>query len=255
MLGEPFVCGNDANFTERVYHAGLGCVQTSTSTATSSLVTTFLSRLSMLLLAGWLPLSSQAQTVAADKAGNLFFTDGAGKRTQLTADGRDSVPSLDPARHRVVFVRATPGQTVDVGVGDVEATELWIVDVDGRHATMLLRGKANQKMEKVLGSMDVPQFSPDGQTIYFQSMAWVTSGAIHAYDLARKTDRFVCAGNELEVVPRGEYAGCLLATQHRYFLGGGSYDWYYLLRPNGKEVGVVGEDPETFRATYIKASR
>ena len=38
-------------------------------------------------------------------------------------------------------------------------------------------------------------------------------------------------------------------------VGGGSYDWYYLLRPNGKEVGVVGEDPETFRATYIKAPR
>lgn len=64
----------------------------------------------------------------------------------------------------------------------------------------------------------------------------------------------MCAGNELEVVPGGEFAGCLLATQHRYFLGGGSYDWYYLLRPNGKEVGVVGDDTEIFHATYVKSS-
>ena len=38
--------------------------------------------------------------------------------------------------------------------------------------------------------------------------------------------------------------------QHRYFLGGGSYDWYWLLRPDGKEVGPVGETTENFEATY-----
>lgn len=134
----------------------------------------------VLLLTGFLPLGVRAQTVAVDEVGNLFFTDAVGKRTQLTAASKDSAPSLDPAKRRVVFVRATPGRTVDVGVGEVEATELRIVDVDGRHARMLLRGQASQKMERVLGSMDVPQFSPDGRTIFFQSMAWVTSGAIHA---------------------------------------------------------------------------
>ena len=149
-----------------------------------------------LLLVGCLAFNARAQTVAADKAGNLFFTDATGKRTQLTAKGKDSVPSLDPAKRRVVFVRATPGQTVDVGIGDV----------DGRNATMLLRGKDNQKLEKVLGSLDVPQFSPDGRMVYFQSMAWVTSGAIHAYNLTTKREHFVCAGNELEVIPSGETA-------------------------------------------------
>ena len=65
-----------------------------------------------------------AQTVVADEQGNLFFTDVAGKRTQITAEGRDSVPSPDPAKRQVVFARATPGRTIDMGVGEVEATEL-----------------------------------------------------------------------------------------------------------------------------------
>lgn len=193
-----------------------------------------------LLLAGWLAPGARAQTVAAD-GGNLFFADATSQRTQLTAESKDSAPSLDPAKRRVVFVRATPGRTVNVGIGEVEATELWTVDTDGRHATLRLRGRASRDLEKVLGSMDVPQFSPDGRTIYFQSMAWATSGALYAYNLVANKDRFVCEGNDLQVIPSGEYAGCLLATRHRHVLGGGSYYWYYLLRPNGKEVGTVGE--------------
>ena len=49
-----------------------------------------------------------------------------------------------------------------------------------------------------------------------------------------------------KVVPSGEYAGCLLVTQHRYFIGGGSYDWYYLVRSNGKRLGAVGEAIDHF---------
>jgi hypothetical protein len=54
----------------------------------------------------------------------------------------------------------------------------------------------------------------------------------------------------LKVVPSGEYKDCLLVQQHRYFVGSGSYDWYWLLRPDGKEVGPVGEDTSNFEATY-----
>ena len=42
------------------------------------------------------------------------------------------------------------------------------------------------------------------------------------------------------------------SRQHRYFIGGGSYDWYWLLKPDGKEVGPVGEDTENFKTTYLK---
>jgi hypothetical protein len=55
----------------------------------------------------------------------------------------------------------------------------------------------------------------------------------------------------LRVVPFGEYRDHLLVQQHRYFLGGGSYDWFFLFTPGGKEVGVVGEDISNFISLYV----
>ena len=209
----------------------------------------FLSAVLAIVAPGFL----QAQKVAADKKGNLVFTDATGKLTHLTAEGKDSAPALDPAKRRIVFVRATPGKKVSTGSGEVEATELRIMDVDGKNTAVILRGADDPKVERVLADFQSPQFSPDGKTIYFLGSAWATSGAIHAFDLTTKKVRFVCPGNDLEVVPGGEYAGNLLVQQHRYFLGGGSYDWYWLLHPDGKEIGVVGETTENFREMYFDA--
>ena len=77
-------------------------------------------------------------------------------------------------------------------------------------------------------------------------------GAVHVLDLSTKKEQFVCAGNSLEVIRSGEHKDCLLVQQHRYFIGGGSYDWFWLLRPDGKEVGPVGEETENFKEMYLK---
>jgi len=84
------------------------------------------------------------------------------------------------------------------------------------------------------------------------SPAWTTSGAVHVVNTTNGKERFVLAGNDLEVIHSGEYRDHLLVSQHRYFVGGGSYDWYWLFRPDGEEVGPVGEDPENFRSMYMK---
>ena len=86
----------------------------------------------------------------------------------------------------------------------------------------------------------------------FCSAAYAVSGAIHAYDVTTHQVRFVMAGNAPQVVPAGEYKGDLLVEQHRYFLGGGSYDWYWLFEPNGKEIGPVGETTDNFREMYFQ---
>ena len=182
----------------------------------------------------------------------FFFTDAAGKRTQVTKEGNNSSPCLDPAKKRIAFVRATPGKMVDTGSGRVQATELCVIDTEGKTGEVLVRGADDPKPENVLADFSTPQFSPDGKTLYFVSAAWAVSGAVHAYDFATKAVRYVCPGNDLEVVPKGEYAGHFLVQQHRYFLGGGSYDWYWLLKPDGTEVGPVGEDPAMFREMYVK---
>lgn len=202
------------------------------------------------------PSSLLAQKVSADKKGHLYLTDAKGKRTQLTKQGKNSDPVLDPAKQRIAFVRATPGKTVETGSGEAEATELCIIDTEGKTGEVLVTGANHPKPEEVLGDFSTPCFSPDGGTLYFVSAAWATSGAVHAYDFATKQVRYICPGNDLSVVPgKGEYAGHLLMTQHRYFLGGGSYDWYWLCKPDGTEVGPVGEDTKMFREMYMKAEK
>jgi hypothetical protein len=59
---------------------------------------------------------------------------------------------------------------------------------------------------------------------------------------------------EFSVVPEGKYKGDLIVKQHRPKLALGYYDWFYLLKPNGEQVGVIGEnkdDVDYFLDTYV----
>lgn len=146
-------------------------------------------------------------------------------------------------------MRAAPEQKISSGSGD-DVSEIWTVQSDGSGAGRLVTPRASRKMQEVIAFCSAPHFSTDGRRLFFQSTAWVTSEAVHVVDLRTRKEHFVCAGNEFEIVRSGEYRDCLLVQQHRYFIGGGSYNWYWLLRPDGKEVGPVGEDTVMFKETY-----
>ena len=192
-----------------------------------------------------------AQKATADKKGNVWYTDAAGKRARLTTDGKNSDPALSPDKRRIAYVHKVPGKEISTGAGEATPTELRIMDIDGKNQETLVRSADAERVEEVLASFSSPAWSPDGRTLYFCSGAWATSGAIHAYDFERKTQRYVMPGNGPEVVPSGEYRGHLLVEQHRYFLGGGSFDWYWLFTPEGKQVGPVGETTDSFRERYF----
>lgn len=191
------------------------------------------------------------QTVSV-KDGNIQFTDQTGKTTAVTSSGRDSNPLLAPDGKWIAFVRKVDGKKIATGSDEVDPAELWQVRVDGKEATMLVRCRESEKVESLIGGFDSLQFSPDGKLLYFVTPAWATSGAVHVVDTTNRKERYLFPGNNLKVVAAGEYKGCLLVQQHRYFIGGGSYDWFWLLRSDGKEVGPVGEDTESFEATYGK---
>ncbi len=197
--------------------------------------------------------AARAQKAMADKKGNVYYTDAAGKRTQLTKTGKDSDACLSPDKRQVVYVRRVAGKPIPTGSGNILPTELRLMDVDGTHDTLLVRNAEGEKPEDILADFASPTFSTDGRTIYFSSAAWATSGAIHAYDTTMKTVRFVLAGNNPQVVPAGDYKDDLLVQQHRYFLGGGSFDWYWLFdpKPNGEEIGPVGGNTKNFREMYF----
>lgn len=192
-----------------------------------------------------------AQTVAVTD-GNIQFTDKSGHTTALTSGGRDSGPVLAPDGRWVVFVRKVDGKKIATPSDEVDPTELWQVRTDGKEATLLLKCREFEKPESVIAAFENLQFSTNGKLVYFVTPAWATSGAVHVVDTTNRKERYLFPGNGLKAVPSGEYKDCLLVQQHRYFVGGGSYDWYWLLRPDGKEVGPVGEDTENFEATYGK---
>jgi hypothetical protein len=194
---------------------------------------------------------ANAQKVSVQN-GNICISSANGEVKALTSSGHDSEPALSPDGKWVVFVRSVPGKKISTGLGDMDATELWQIRADGKNPTVLVHAKDSDKMETVLAGFSRPQFSTNGRLVYFLSEAWATSGALHVVDTTNGKEHFVCPALEFEVVPSGEYRDCLLVAQHRYFIGGGTYNWFWLLRPDGKEVGPVGEDTENFKATYVR---
>lgn len=204
------------------------------------------------ILLGSAALVSARPAVSA-RGGNIYIVNDAGVEKQLTSGGHDANPVLDPAGQWITFVRETSKKAVASGAGEHPATELWQVCADGKEPLMLVATRESDKMESLVATFDEVQFSSDGRLVYFVTAAWATSGAVHVVDTTNRKERFVIAGNGLQVVPSGEYRDHLLVSQHRYFLGGGSYDWYYLFTPAGKEVGVVGESTENFMELYVKS--
>jgi dipeptidyl aminopeptidase/acylaminoacyl peptidase len=193
---------------------------------------------------------THAQKVSVQNGNVSFFFGDETKK--LTNSGHDSEPVLAPDGKWIVFIRTIPGRKISTGSGEAEETQLWQIRADGKESTCLVRSKSSDKMETLLAGFSKPQFSTNGKLVYFLSEAWTTSGALHVVDTTNGKEHFVCPALEFEVVPGGEYRDDLLVQQHRYFIGGGSYDWFWLLKSDGKEVGPVGEDTENFKTTYLK---
>lgn len=208
--------------------------------------------LPLLVLVLLVHTTAAAQSVTV-QGGNVIYrasADAAPRR--LTSSGVDREPRLSPDGRMVAFIRGTPGDSVETVYGHGETTELWTVRVDGGDARRWVRGRASDEPAQALAQLHTPRWAPNGLRIYFLSSAWVTSNAVHEVEVATGRERFIAPGNSLEVVPSGGFAGHLLVEQHRYFLAGGSYDWIWLLMPDGTPVDAVGEDEsaiEKFLAT------
>ncbi len=119
--------------------------------------------------------------------------------------------------------------------------ELWVKYPDGRQEK-LVTAKPNEEPEKNIGEIRKAEFSPDKTKVYFETEAWVTSGAVHVVEVKTKKENYLCPGNLVAVISKGPYTGYLIVNQHRYLKGGGSYDHNFLVDENGKEVKDLGED-------------
>lgn len=190
---------------------------------------------------------SAAPQVYSD-AGNIYIErDGA--KTKLTTSEMDVDPVLAPNGDYVVYTRQGRGRTVhgydisQVCTTEPRSDELRRINADGSGDKLLLRGRKGRP-ERQLCDFRNKQFSSDGGRLYFLTSGWATSGALHVLDTRSGDERFVMPANDVLVLSfcPNKYKDDIVVLTHRYFLLGGSYDWYWLYDPTGKkELGPLGE--------------
>jgi hypothetical protein len=187
-----------------------------------------------------LAAGAQAATVSVEH-GNIVVN---GK--PITHSGHDSDPVASRDGKRIVFTRTT-GKSMDCqGNGaQSDAYELWTANADGSGARKLLGVAPNDDLHKSICGFQGAQFSSNGNLLYFETPAWATSGAIHVYDFRAGKEHYVIDGDDVMVLANcdaPEYRDKLIVTQHKYFVFSGSYDWPWLISPQGKTLGLVGGD-------------
>ena len=187
------------------------------------------------------------QTVS-EAHGNIVFIDADGRSREITSDQLDSEPNLCGDHRNLVFVRSTPGRKTDTGLGDIELTELWMAQTDGRQRLRrVLSGHAgtlDPGPNMVMAGLAEPQFSPDCQRVYFSATTWATSVAFHVLDVKTGKTKFLYAGLGIEIVRTGRYKGSLIATKHPIIEDRGRTIVYWLLDADGRELKRVGETEE-----------
>jgi hypothetical protein len=157
-----------------------------------------------------------------------------------------------PCCRRTARLLFTPGRAAAAAVGITEPhqfcpteprpDELRRINLDGGDDRLLLKGRGGNP-EHQLCDFKSKQFSSDSRRLYFLNPAWATSDALHAFDVRGGAEHFLLPANDFLVLNfcPGKYKDHLVVLSHRYFLFGGSYDWYWLYDPAGKkEIGPVG---------------
>jgi len=208
----------------------------------------------LVVVAGWLGNAAAAIVFARD--GNVFYQNG-GKPVQMTDSGRDRAPVLHPKGEWVYFFRLgkpPAGDAITVpSEKPVLQEELWRIRTDGTRPAMLYRAKEDTSIggdgPYAVARLDNLQFSPDGDKVYFHTFDWFMSWAIHVMKPDGTFEKMIGDGNDTRIILStggegvDEYRGYIVTSRHRYFVFGGTYDWYYLCTPDmQKEIGPVGRD-------------
>lgn len=190
--------------------------------------------------------------VVSTENGNVVIRAEDGRVIPLTEGGKDSEPVISADEKFVVFTRAgTPSKAMEAcsaSAAETPAQELWAVNIDGSGARKLLETKPSDDVKNAVCGFIGKQFDIEGGLLYFETPAWATDNAIHVLDLKTGKEKFVVAGSSFGLVTCTDspYSNHIIASQHRYYIQGGSYDWYYLFKPDGTEVGTFGEEPSSF---------
>lgn len=201
----------------------------------------------VILLSGTVAAQAQATRVYSD-AGNIVIERN-GSSAKLTTSEMDLDPVLSPNGGFVVYTRQGRGRSPrtyefnQTCPTEPRPDKLRRINVDGSGDQLLLTGRKGEP-ERQLCDFRSKQFSADGRRLYFLTPAWASSGALHVYDLRAGEEHFLMPAKGVLVLSfcKNRYKDDLVVLSRRYFMLGGSYDWYWLYDPTGKkELGPLGQ--------------
>jgi hypothetical protein len=142
----------------------------------------------------------------------------------------------------------------DITGNKFEYNELWVYDFNSKEKSLLVKsGKLkdlkiinvnenNFPFDEIL-NLSMATFSNDSKYFYFFSQAWATSGAVFSINLENREISFITDSNYVEVIRSGEFKDMLITNHHRYYKGGGSYDFYYITDPvTGRDIKEIGQE-------------
>jgi dipeptidyl aminopeptidase/acylaminoacyl peptidase len=137
----------------------------------------------------------------------------------------------------IVYVKPVSGDSIGTGADDYQPSELWQVDSNGRHPTLLVRshGSFDGEMSTVVAQFLDLKFSPDGRLVYFETPAWATSVALHVVDTTNGREHFICAGGI------DSFRGNNLVTEESVYKGHGHQIQKFLRSPEGQMLGTVSQ--------------
>ena len=93
------------------------------------------------------------------------------------------------------------------------------------------------------GKNEMPVLSADGKKVYYLLRAErPTSSQVRVINIDGTDEHKVTDGNSFYVLQHGVKAGYLIVEKHKYFLTGGSYDFAWLVAPDGTETDPVAAD-------------
>lgn len=211
------------------------------------------------------------------KDGNIFIEYENGKEKQVTFSGLDDQPSLSSDLKQIVFLRNIPGKvyTKDLLsenpnslnlpglVGNDEngdfliLKQIFLLDINNLSEKKIFEsgiikdkyiknGNDFTSTSNIVSGLNNPIFSVDNNKIYFSSVAWATSRAIFSLDINTGQLSYITDGNTLNIITDNKYPNDILVLKHKYYKDTyGSYDHYFVVDPDGKEIKDVGDYDKT----------
>lgn len=191
-------------------------------------------------------------------SGNIYYKNNRDKTIKITSSGKDDSPILSSNNKIIAFIRTSHKIIPDACAAFANnksafGNQIWTYNLKEKKEKLLVDNNFEcDTPEKEIVDPANLQFSPDNKILYFITSAWVTSGALHAVNIDGTNQHYVIFANSFEIVLKGQYKGYLIVRQHRYFIGGGSYDWWWLYTPQEKEEGPLGEEISADQKEYLE---